>query len=50
MARHPVPAKRPTNCAFGDADLQTLYVTTTEGHLFRARTNRRGRLLYPPNT
>lgn len=49
LERHPVPAKRPTNCAFGEADLQTLYVTTTEGHLFRARTNRRGRLLYPPN-
>src|SRR5712692_10143120 len=37
LARHPVPSKRPTNCAFGDADLSTLYVTTTEGHLFRAR-------------
>ncbi|HYM10932.1 MAG TPA: SMP-30/gluconolactonase/LRE family protein [Bryobacterales bacterium] len=43
LARHPVPAKRPTNCCFGDADRSTLYVTTTEGHLFRARTERRGR-------
>ena len=43
LERHPVPAKRPTNCCFGDADLSTLYVTTTEGHLFRARTERRGR-------
>ena len=48
--RHPVPAQRPTNCAFGDADLQTLYVTTTEGHLFRVRTERRGRVLYPQST
>jgi len=31
------PADEPTDCAFGDADLGTLYVTTAEGHLFRAR-------------
>ena len=42
LETHPVPATRPTNCAFGDNDLQTLYVTTLEGHLFRARTERRG--------
>lgn len=42
LERHPVEAQRPTNCAFGDADLQSLYVTTTEGHLFRARTDRMG--------
>ncbi len=48
LERHPAPAKRPTNCAFGGPDFQTLYVTTTEGHLFRIRTERRGRLLYPP--
>jgi len=42
IEQHPVPAKRPTNCAFGGPDLQTLYVTTTEGHLFRASTQRRG--------
>jgi gluconolactonase len=47
IERHPVPARRPTNCAFGDADLSTLYVTTTEGHLFRARTGRRGRDVPP---
>jgi gluconolactonase len=46
LEQHPVPAKRPTNCAFGDEDLQTLYVTTTEGHLFRARTERRGNPLF----
>lgn len=47
LEQHPVPAKRPTNCTFGSPDLSTLYVTTTEGHLFQARTERRGWLLYP---
>ena len=48
LEMHPVPAERPTNCSFGDADLRTLYVTSTEGHLFRVYTDRQGRLLYPP--
>ena len=48
LETHPVDAKRPTNCTFGDVDLKTLYVTSTEGHLFRARTERQGRLWYPP--
>ncbi len=39
---HSLPAQRPTNCAFGDDDLGSLYITTTEGHLFRTRTNRQG--------
>lgn len=47
LERHPVAAKRPTNCSFGGRDLSTLYVTTTEGHLFRAETERQGRLDYP---
>ena len=47
LEMHPVPAERPTNCSFGDADLRTLYVTSTEGHLFRVYTERQGRLLYP---
>ena len=33
LERHPVPCRRPTNCAFGGADL---YVTTIEGFLLRA--------------
>ena len=45
LEMHPVPCKRPTNCAFGGADLQTLFVTSTEGHLFQARTERAGRPL-----
>lgn len=42
ISRHEVPAKRPTNCAFGDDGLTSLYVTSTEGHLFRARTDLEG--------
>lgn len=34
---HPTPVDRPTNCAFGDADLSTLYITTEGGHLYRVR-------------
>lgn len=42
LDRHPAPAE-PTNCAFGDAGLASLYVTTVEGHLYRVRnTERRG--------
>ena len=48
LETHPVDAQRPTNCTFGDDDLKTLYVTSTEGHLFRAPTDRQGRLWYPP--
>jgi gluconolactonase len=47
MEMHPVPCRRPTNCAFGGPDLTTLYVTTIEGFLFRAATERVGRLLFP---
>lgn len=47
LETHLVPVDRPTNCTFGDDDLQTLYVTTATGHLLRARTPRRGFLLYP---
>ena len=43
LETHPVPCRRPTNCAFGGEDLTTLYVTTIEGFLFRARTDRAGR-------
>src|SRR5882724_5277583 len=33
---HPVPSDQPMNCAFGDADLASLYVTTSAGELLRA--------------
>ena len=43
---HPIPSDQPMNCAFGDADLSSLYVTTTGGELLRARNcGRRGRVL-----
>ncbi len=41
LETHPMPVA-PTNCTFGDTDLQSLYVTTSNGALFRARTHRRG--------
>ena len=46
LETHPMPADAPTNCTFGDADRRTLYVTAS-GCLYRARTERVGRLLYP---
>ncbi|MBI4873976.1 MAG: SMP-30/gluconolactonase/LRE family protein [Acidobacteria bacterium] len=42
LETHAVPCRRPTNCAFGGEDLSTLYVTTIEGFLLRARTDRAG--------
>jgi gluconolactonase len=46
---HALPADQPMNCAFGDADLTSLYVTTAGGELLRARNcGRRGRV--PPTT
>lgn len=41
VGEYPTPAE-PTNCCFGDADLQTLFVTAKDGGLYRARTDRRG--------
>ena len=47
LETHPVPCLRPTNCCFGGADMTTLYVTSAEGHLFRAETDRVGWAIYP---
>lgn len=48
LEEHPVPAGRPSNCAFGGAGLDELYVTTLAGHLYRiANTGRRGALRPP---
>jgi gluconolactonase len=47
LETYPVPALRPTNCCFGGPDLTTLYVTTTQGHLFRVQTDRVGWAAYP---
>ena len=43
---HHIADPKPTNCAFGE-DLQTLYVTGSEGRLYRARTDRTGYLGAP---
>jgi len=44
LESHPVPSDQPMSCAFGDADLGSLYVTTAGGELWRARDcGRRGR-------
>ena len=50
LETHPMPVDRPTNCTFGGPDLTALFVTTGEGHLFQARTERQGRLLYPSSS
>ena len=45
QATHEVPAGTPLNCAFGDAGLESLYLSTVEGHLYRiAVTGHRGYL------
>jgi gluconolactonase len=47
LETHPLPVDHPTNCCFGDADMRTFYMTTGEGYLVRARTNRIGWILWP---
>ena len=45
----PVGVEGPTNCAFGDPDQGTLYVTTGQGHFLRTRdTGQRGWIMWPP--
>ncbi|MFT5367075.1 MAG: gluconolactonase [Candidatus Latescibacterota bacterium] len=41
LETHPFPIN-PTNCIFGDGDLTSLYVTASDGNLYRAKTNRKG--------
>jgi gluconolactonase len=47
LETHPVPALRPTNCCFGGADMTTFFLTTTQGHLFKAQTDRVGWAMWP---
>lgn len=43
LETHAVPGDQPMRCAFGDADLGSLYVTTGDGNVYRAKaTGRRG--------
>ena len=36
LETQPVPGDEPASCAFGDADLSSLYVTTADGSVYRA--------------
>ena len=42
IERHPLIYDRPTNCVFGGDDMNTLFVTTIDGHLLKAETDRIG--------
>ncbi|MFQ6028901.1 MAG: SMP-30/gluconolactonase/LRE family protein [Dehalococcoidia bacterium] len=44
---HPISCNRPTNCCFAGPDLTTLLVTSTDGHFYRAETDRVGFAIYP---
>ena len=44
---HPVPCMRPTNCVLGGPGRNILYVTSAEGHLFKAETDMTGWALFP---
>ena len=44
---HPISCNRPTNCCFGGPDMTTLFVTSTDGHFYRAETDRVGWAIYP---
>jgi gluconolactonase len=47
LETHPVPCIRPTNCSFGGPDRSTLFVTSAEGHFFKAQTDMEGWALFP---
>jgi gluconolactonase len=43
LESHPVPGSLPMRCAFGDPNLDSLYVTNSDGYLYRAQgIGRRG--------
>jgi gluconolactonase len=42
LETHALPADRPNKCCFGGDDLSLLFVTTAGGHLYQAKTGRRG--------
>ncbi len=47
LETHPIGCNRPTNVCFGGPGLTTLYVTSTDGHFYRAETDRVGWAIYP---
>ena len=48
IATHPAPADMPMRCAFGDADLGSLYVTAGDGALYRAKNTGLHGIMRPP--
>ena len=46
LETHPLPCNRPTNCTFGGTDVNELFVTSTDGHLLHAQTDRTGYFPY----
>ena len=42
LESHPLPFDMPMRCAFGGADLGSLYVTSANGGVYRAKTSRKG--------
>ena len=44
---HRVPCDMPTNCCFGGPGMTTLFMTSLNGQLFRAETDRVGWAMYP---
>ena len=50
LEEHPTPAGNPTNCVFGGPDLDVLYITTFQGHLYRVSNTGRSGVLQPPGT
>ena len=47
LETHPVAANRPTNVCFGGPDMTTVFVTSTQGHFFKAQTKRVGWAMFP---
>jgi gluconolactonase len=47
LETHPIACNRPTNVCFGGSDMTTVFVTSTNGHFFRAKTDRVGWAMYP---
>ena len=47
LETHPINANRPTNVCFGGPHMTTVFVTSTNGHFYKAETDRVGWAMYP---
>ena len=47
LETHPIGCNRPTNVCFGGPDMTTVFVTSTNGHVYKAETDRVGWAMYP---